>query len=153
MTSEQPKRLRPREVVMKRRLEIKELIENIGLWNLDRKHLYTKYGISRQMLDKDIHHIMKGMPAEKLSEIKFNLSTAYKKALKDMQVLLATSKSPKDRISAAQALGKLGEQFTRMLESYGLKEKVADKVEHSGGLQGVVVNIVQPEKKTEGEKK
>lgn len=120
---------RPREISMNRRLEIKLLIEEIGLWNINRQSLADKYGISRQMVDKDIHAIMIGMPAEDLKEIQFNIKNAYKKALRELQRILATSAEEKNRINAAKGISEVGARFTEMLENYGLKERIAERVD------------------------
>ena len=135
--------MKPRDVVMQRRLEIKKLIEEIGLWNLDKVGLGKRYDVSRQMIDKDVHAIMKGVPNEQLEEIRFNLITAYKKGMREMQKTLATSTDNNEKSRAAQVLGGLGKQYTEMLEAYGLKEKVPD--EQNVTVQGVKVSIVYPE--------
>jgi hypothetical protein len=132
---------------MKRRLEIKQLIEELGLWNINQTALSTKYGVTQQMISKDIHNIVQGMPKESLTEIKFNLKTAYKKGLREMQTILATSRNNMEKTRAAQVIGNLGKQYTEMLENYGLKDRIADKLEVQGQLSIIeqVKNWLKPE--------
>jgi len=96
--------------------------------------LADKYGISQSQIAVDIRDIKESMNPTDLKDITLNIKLGYKKALNDVFKEMATS-TGKGRIEAIQAFNKIGEGFTKFLESYGLKDKVADKLEVSGFIE------------------
>ena len=129
------KRGRPKNSTRHARIqEIAKLIENVGLWNVHQQPLADKYGISQSQIAVDIRDIKESMNPTDLKDITLNIKLGYKKALNDVFKEMATS-TGKGRIEAIQAFNKIGEGFTKFLESYGLKDKVADKLEVSGFIE------------------
>jgi len=114
--------------------EIAKLIENVGLWNVHQQTLADKYNVSQSMIAEDIKKIKESMKPTDLKDITLNIKLGYRKALNDVFKEMAVS-SGSDRLSAIQAFNKIGEGFTKFLESYGLKDKVADKLEVSGFIE------------------
>lgn len=113
----------------KRREEIKLIIEQLGLWNIQKKQLAERYGVSRQAIHNDINQIIKHAPVGEIKEIAFELSNAYKKALNESRKILHSSDDPKMKLMAADTISRIGKEFTSMLESYGLKEKIAERLD------------------------
>jgi len=114
--------------------EIAKLIENVGLWNVHQQTLADKYNVSQSQIAVDIKQIKESMKPTDLKDITLNIKLGYRKALNDVFKEMAVS-SGSDRLSAIQAFNKIGEGFTKFLESYGLKDKVADKLEVSGFIE------------------
>ena len=114
--------------------EIAKLIENVGLWNVHQQTLADKYNVSQSQIAVDIRDIKESMKPTDLKDITLNIKLGYRKALNDVFKEMAVS-SGSDRLSAIQAFNKIGEGFTKFLESYGLKDKVADKLEVSGFIE------------------
>jgi len=129
------KRGRPKNSTRHARIqEIAKLIENVGLWNVHQQTLADKYNVSQSMIAEDIKKIKESMKPTDLKDITLNIKLGYRKALNDVFKEMAVS-SGSDRLSAIQAFNKIGEGFTKFLESYGLKDKVADKLEVSGFIE------------------
>lgn len=114
---------------MERRKEIKNLIENIGLWNISKTELAKKYEVSRQTIYTDIERIIENMPNEEINEVMLELSSAYKKGIKEARKILLTSNKPKEKLKAIEVINHSAKGFTEMLEAYGLKQKVPDRIE------------------------
>lgn len=116
-----------------RREEIKRLIEELGVWNISKAALAEKYGCDRSVIYNDISSIIEGCRIEDITEIQVSISLAYKKAIKEMLLILANRDSTKqDKTRAASVIGKLNNEYTSMLENFNLKEKVAEKILHEG---------------------
>ena len=120
----------PGKRTVERREEIKNIIEELGLWNVPISHIAQKYSCSRVQIYKDIKTIIRGTPKESLEETSFGLQKAYKKSLRVVQQILADPLSERrEKIEAARAIGLLIKHYTELLEDYGMKEKIADKIE------------------------
>lgn len=114
---------------VERREEILRLIEELGVWNVSKAALAEKYGVNRGTIYDDINHIIETCRIENIDEIQVSLSLAYKKSIKEMMKILANSESlPADKTKAAAVMGKLGAEFTVMLENYNLKTAVRGEV-------------------------
>ena len=129
---------------IERKQKIMELIEEVGLWNVRPAHLAPQFGVTRQQIEKDIKLVLKLMPPENIDDIKFNLMKAYKKATKEMHKILASGNTS-EKTKASQALSHLGKSYTDILEAYGIKEKIADKVEHTGEIT-ILKNLIEKAK-------
>ena len=132
-----PKKTEQKTNIKKRRMErremIKALIEKVGLWNVTQKELASRFGVQRQTIAKDIKEILKGIPMATLDEITLNLDLSFKNATSACMHVIATTDDPKLKVEAAKALAGIYEKYTKMFEDYGIKEKVADKLEMVGG--------------------
>lgn len=126
-----------------RREEIKRIIETLGIWNINKTQLANRYSVSRQTIIKDFKQLLKGVPKEDLEEIKFNLKIAHQKSISEAQKILATSPDNIEKIRAAMAISYVGEKFTKMLENYGLKDKIADKIETTQNFK-INFEIIKP---------
>jgi len=111
-----------------RRAEIRRIIEEMGLWNISKTAMAKKFNVSEGLIRHDIKQIIKKIPASELEEPCFEFFKAYKKAQKELRKIMLTGET-KEKIQAIKELTNLGEKFTRLLEDYGLKEKIAEKLE------------------------
>ena len=116
------------EIVNKRREEIRDLLEEVGSWNVKLKPLAEKYGVSVGQISHDLTHIKKNLKIPGLKEITLNAAYAYRKAVKEMYAILGTG-NKKEKMEAARALSSTMESFTKFLEDFKLKEKVAEKLD------------------------
>ena len=113
-----------------RREEIKTLIENIGLWNINISQLSRKYDVSRNTIYKDLKAITKHIPKEELEHIDFALHKAFRKSISEAQAILIKKESTtQDKLRAMQVIATLSNSYTDMLERFGLKEKIPDRLE------------------------
>ena len=106
-----------------RRAKIRQMIEDIGLWNIPKTQLSTEFKVSQSMITIDIREVIKNIPEEKLVEPTVEFAASYRKAIKELRKILADPSSTKDeKIKAAHALNKVIESFTKFYESFGIKE-------------------------------
>ena len=116
----------PSKEMFEMREEIKNIIENLGIWSMPKKHLAEKYHIARTTLDRHIRKIIKGWPKDSIEETNFTLQKSYKRALQEAQKILIDPASTKqEKINAGRLIDLLGKGITMHLESYGDKPIVS----------------------------
>lgn len=119
--------------------EIKEKIRLLGRQNINVTDLSETYDVSRHTIYDDIEKIYADWEPEDIHKVQVELSNAYLQAIGKCRSLMITSKKDSDKIAAARTVSQLGREYTEMLERYKLKDKVADKIEHSGGGVHVII--------------
>ena len=126
-----PKKLNSKE----RQALILVEMEEKGSWFLKKTELARKYGVSDVQIGQDIKQLLKQMPKEDVNAAKKNIIRIQKAAIKRME-LLANEKlfDRKVNVAATKVLIDTCEKYTRTLEDYGDKEKVADKTIICGDL-------------------
>lgn len=127
-----------------RREELKKIIEEIGLWNINKTQLGEKFGVTRQQIIKDVDKIIKQIPKEKLEQVAPEFLMAYIKGLKEMRKILVQGDN-REKIMATKAVADLGEKFTKLLEDYGYKGKVAEEIKIEGSLS--IIDLIKKFKK------
>ena len=116
-----------------RRKELKKRIETIGLWNINKTEFAKEFGISTQMVYKDIDKIIKHTKPTKIGEINLALNSTFKKCIAQCQRILIDPRSTKEeKLKAIDTFNKTAKQYTDFLESFGLKDKIADKLKVDG---------------------
>jgi len=127
--------------VEERREQIERLIRAAGIWNLDRKDLGARYGVSRQTIDKDVNFIVGHMNPGDLRTIKIQLDIASKKAINEALVVLATALDHKTKLDAANTVSKLVQNYTEFAEAYGMKEPIVRNQINITKNEAMQVNI------------
>ena len=121
----------------KRREELRRIIEEIGLWNVNKTALAKKFGVTESQIRSDIKKIIKKIPADKLREPAWEFFHAYKKAQKELRKIIVQGNT-KEKIMAIRELINLGDKFTKLLEDYDLKDKIAEKIEIKGDINAMI---------------
>lgn len=123
-----------------RRKEIGNMISKVGFWGLPTyETLAEMYGVHLNTIYTDIKRLKENWSKEDISEARIEILSAVKQALAEMRKELYNKEGSKgrgrgnNRVGAAKAIGRLSEQYTALLESYGVKEKVADRLEIAEG--------------------
>ena len=122
------KRRNDRLPASKRREKIRRLIKNVGLWNVNKSALAREYGVAEVQIRRDVKKIISEIPSNKLRETTWEFFHAYKKAEKEIRKILIEG-TRKEKLMAIRELTNLGDKFTKLLEDYGLKDKIAEKIE------------------------
>ena len=128
-----------------RRREILKLVKEFGPWNINGDTLSRKYGVSRQQISRDLKYVMNQIKPEDVGGIVKCLNIGYEKAIKVCltEMNRADNAQPLDaakvRISAAKAIADVTQKYADFLERFGIKEKVADKVEMTGDVKIIQV--------------
>ena len=112
-----------------RRNKLKELIEEVGLWNINKTRLAGEWGISRETLYQDIRSVIQGVPIEDLQEIKIELFKAGKLAISESLKILAENNKPEIKLKSAIVVLDSIEKFTKFLENFDFKEKSSQRVD------------------------
>lgn len=127
----------------RRRLEVKDFMENVGPFSVPVKVLAEKFDVAPTIIYSDIKYWLKRLDFKHLDLEGRKLIMMLRNNLAIAEQLAAKGK-PQDRIRAIQVMNQSAEQFTKILENYGFKEKIADKVEHTGIKFVVEREVVEP---------
>ncbi len=121
------------EKTRERRERILRIIEEVGFWNINKRQLAEMFDVNIKQIYKDIEYLMKHHDLQDIKKISFLLSHDLIKAQKEIRKILnSDSVSPAVKLQATSRLMDFTEKFTKFLEAYGIKEKVADKIEIVG---------------------
>ena len=124
-----------KERARKRREKIKDLIEEVGLWNLNKGELAKQHYVSNPIITKDIKFIIKKwLREEDIEVIRINISTGYKKAIRECMSTMTTG-NKSEKLNAARTLKTLSDGFTDMLEKFGLKRKIPEQIDIRGQVK------------------
>jgi hypothetical protein len=115
-----------------RRAAILEAIEEFGAWNINKSALAENFGVHRSTIYEDLKVIYDQLRPEDLNETFVSLRSSLGRAIQVLDKDVK-SRNANVRIQASRALGKLSDHYTNLLESYGAKNKVAERVEVSAG--------------------
>jgi len=143
--------VRPTRSVQKtqeRRNEIKEKAKAIGgIFKLDKRKLARQHSVAVPTIYDDINAILKEVGPDEFKAISYNLMKDYENSIEVLRKIWRDGDVSKGlRISAIRAFFDGGEKYTKLLEAWGYKEKVADRVDLDV-RSGVVLNINHPDMK------
>ncbi len=124
-----------------RREEILNWIQKVGPFSVPVKKIAEKYEVDPRTIRKDREILIKKMDFSKVENTGKQILTTLRNNL-SMAEELRVSSSGKDKLGAITVLNQTAQTFTDLLEKYGFKERLADKLEHSTGNEGVVINLV-----------
>jgi hypothetical protein len=129
--------------------EVHDIIVKIGPWNVNRYRLSIKYGFDWDTVDRIFKGILEHMPKEGISNIKTMGQMAYSKAMRHFERVMSDPKaSVRDKNDASRMMNDTLDHFTRFLESYGLKDKIAEELHVSGDIDiGRLTRIAEESKK------
>lgn len=112
-----------------RRADLVKIIREVGLWRLpSQQRLAERYGVSQQQISKDIGRIFTTIPKRVLDEIFFEFFSADQKAQNELRRILNEG-STDEKIRAISVMIQLQNAFTNLLEKYGKKSIVPEKIE------------------------
>ena len=110
-----------------RREKIRIYIQEMGLWNISKTQMAREFGVSETQIRRDIKKIIKEIPGDKIKEPLVELFNAYIKSMKELRKILLRG-TTSEKLKAINTILHLGDKFTRLLEDYGLKAKIADEL-------------------------
>lgn len=122
-----------KEAAMERRAEVLEFMESIGPFSIPVKDLAEKYRVTVRVIYNDRDFWVKKIDFKKMDLEGRKLIMTLTKNLAITEELKASG-TPAERIKAIQASNQTTEVLTKIMENYGFKEKIAEKLEHSGNI-------------------
>ena len=129
-----------------RRHKLKRIIQEQGWDNINKVDLAKKWGISRQMLYEDYDALIVQFKEADISKISFRLGTNYERMLDECQKIMHDPSSTKEqKLRAIAQLDSSQENYTKFLESYGKKTKVAERLALSQDPVEQLLNALKQE--------
>ncbi len=124
-----------------RREEVLGFIETLGPYSVPINMLAEKHDVALTIIYGDIKFWIKKMD---FRNIDIEGRKLIKSLMKNMSITetLKAEGTVTEKIRAVQASNQTAEVMTKLMEQYGFKEKVAEKVEHSGDLPAII-NLVE----------
>lgn len=102
---------------------IKELIEKIGLWNLNQSELSRKLQVDRNVIKRDIDAVLEVIDIIDADGVKFELSRSYKAVVKKAWEEMGNPKLKSfEQARWAEILLSASRDATKFLEDWGVKE-------------------------------
>jgi hypothetical protein len=124
-------------------VELKLQIKETGLWNMPcQRELAKKYGVTQQMINKDIASIVATFDPNELNEIFSEFFNVDKKAMTELRYIINTG-TKDEKMKAIDTLLRLQKGMTELLEAYAKKSKVPDKIDIRS--RNYTITIHQPE--------
>lgn len=123
-SAQEPKRASYRE----RKEKMLNYMENIGSWVLPRvlaERFAEQFNISERQVYKDRLKIIRSVPKPKVNETSAKFLISFDHAMTEVMTLMRDNE-PVIRARAIDLYFKSIEIFTRFMENFGFKEKVAD---------------------------
>lgn len=116
---------------LERRYRIRTLIETIGLYGIRRQAriLAEQFQVHPNTINDDVKAVLHDLPQTSNDELLTNLRVGLERAEEETQRILATTTDNKEKLLAARTLGQLAKDRTDLMERWGTKPKIADKVE------------------------
>lgn len=121
--------------VQERRDELIELIKEKGLWRINRMDFAKKHGVSNVQIHKDIQVILPHIKLTDIKEIEMNIDAGLRKSMIVAADVLETTRIPNLKLDAARTFVTIAEKATTILESYGRKQKVPEKIDMDFTIQ------------------
>ena len=129
------------EKTAERREEVKDFMEIIGPYSVMIKMLAEKYFVKVKIIYNDIQYWIKKIDLKKMDLEGRKLIMSLRKNFAITEKLRADGTST-EKIRAIQASNQTAEILTKMMENYGFKEKIADKLSVNGNLP-VTINLIE----------
>ena len=111
-----------------RRQRIQELIEQRGVWGINKTELAEEFGVSRMQIYKDIRKVLSSIDNvdRDIQAVGLQLERYFKAAIASSVRLM---RHPDDSIKAKgiHAFNECANNFTRFLEAFGYKSQVPER--------------------------
>ncbi|KKL70770.1 hypothetical protein LCGC14_2101560, partial [marine sediment metagenome] len=118
---------KPAEERRLRRLDVLSHIEDTGPYSIPVKELADKWKCSRVIIYRDVSHWIKKLDFSKINKEGKRLLHTIRQNIRIGEQLRGRG-SDKDRLKAIEVSNKSAELLTKIMEQYGFKEKIADKI-------------------------
>ena len=128
---------KPKDERKQRREEILIYMEDNGPYSVPTTILSEKWKCSRQTINNDINFLIKKINIKDIDKEGKKLLFTIRQNIQLGERLRLRGKD-KDRLKAMEITNKSAELLTKLMEQYGFKEKIADKVDLTGGLKIVI---------------
>lgn len=133
----------------RRREEVKDFMETVGPYSVPIKTLAEKHDVTIKTIHNDVNYWINKLDFSKIGNEGKKLLMGIKKNLSLVEGM-KISGSTSDKLKAIKLANETAEVYTKLMEQYGFKEKIAEKLEHTGKIFNV--NITEVESAGSGDK-
>lgn len=123
--------------------EMQNIIEMIGPHAVPRNQMVKRYFFDWHTIDKWLNSLIGAVPKEQIDFIGSKAEQAIDKAIRDCTMIIATpGLKPSDKTGALSTLNQILKTQVELLEAYGRKAKVEERLNVSGNLPAIF-NLVE----------
>lgn len=124
-----------------RRAEVKDMMETLGPFSVPAKVLAEKHNVAPTIIYNDINFWIKKIDVKRMGLEGRKIIMSLRKNLSITEELKVKG-THTEKIRAIQASNQTAEVLTKMMEQYGFKEKIADKLNVQGDLP-ITFNLIE----------
>ena len=122
--------------------EMQEIIDLIGPNSVNKSYFSRKYHFNRRTIDKWYVSLIMSVPKEQIDLIASKAEQSIQKAIKHCEEVISASSNQRDRIMAIGVLNQTVKTQVELLEAYGRKPKIEERLNVSG-IAPAVFNLVE----------
>ena len=111
----------------------KEIAKRIGLFNLNHSQIARELELSDTAIKHYLKKYIRENPKEAVLKFKSEAINGMETAIGKVRIVLLKGNN-KEQLEAARTFADLNEKAAKILESYGLKEKEAEKLKIEGTI-------------------
>lgn len=127
-----------------RREKVRRVLEEYGRTNINLTTMAKEFGVSPQMILKDIDALAKEGMDIKPKRLKYNADLTIAKLRKECDRIISNpSTQQRTKLQALKLLLEATKEETEFAEKYGVKEKIPDKIESVGINIGLTAEQMQ----------
>jgi len=121
-----------KESIMK---ELSQIVQQGNILGVTHQQLADKFSsehqvnIRRQLISNMLDDVYKSIPAEDIDSTRVKIQVMFDRLFREVQKMMQTASNQRERKEAIDLLLRCMDRFTAFLEAFGIKERVADKVE------------------------
>lgn len=127
--------------------ELTKMVQNGNTLGVTNQQLADKFSssyeinIRRQTISDYLEKVYDSLPPEDINATQVKLETMFNKVFRIVQEMIATANTPQEKKSAVELLLKAMDRFTEFLESFGIKQKVADRIDLQADITTKSINV------------
>ena len=131
---------KPKAERIARREDVLNEIEENGPYSVEVKTLAVKWNVTPLIIYRDIDFLIKKMDIKKVDRISKKMFKTVQQNIKHAEYV-RNNGSLGESLKACDVINKSADQFTKMMEQYGIKSKIADKLDVNS--QGITFNLIE----------
>lgn len=120
--------------------ELTKMVQNGNTLGVTNQQLCDKFSKEHQInikvhtIGNYLNKVYASLPPESINATQVKLETMFNKVFRIVQEMIVTAKTPQEKKSAVELLLRAMDKFTEFLESFGIKQKIADKIDLKGEM-------------------
>lgn len=133
--------------------ELTELVESGQIMGVTQKQLSIKFGVKRETIARHLKKVYAVIPDEDIQHTKVKIKVMFDRLFREAQKMLITAQDNREKAEAMKLLLVMMDKFTDFLERFGIKEKVADKIDIEADITSkqLQIQIIDDRRQIENE--